>query len=160
MHTEKHDPEDPLNEMGYDTRDVNVKGVSKAAIWFFVFTAGSFVIGSFALRLLFIPHDPGTQAKASSTALVPAGTPLLQTNTSTKVDIMSFRQAETKVLTTSKELPDGSVRIPVERAMNLLTRRGFAPTGNPTAAVTVGNTIKQNALSPDEAKAQAAGTPR
>lgn len=142
MHT--NEPrEDPLVDMGYETRDLNIKGIRKASIAFFGFAFACFGV----VILWYWTIGPGQQHRNETPAnarLIPEKpNPLLQSNVTAKVDIMTLRQAETKVLegTGYVEGQPGYVHIPIDRAIDLVAA-GQVPisTGRSIPATNPGNT--------------------
>lgn len=73
-------------------------------------------------------YEPKTQ--------IPTGVPLLQSNVTTRTDIMSLRKKETERLTTSEEIDGGKgvYRIPVKTAIDILSKRGLPQTAAIPAA--------------------------
>src|SRR4051794_20938454 len=126
MHTEKR--EDPLGDLGYETRDVNYKALNMAAIGFFGFTIVSAVIGWVFFRVMRpLPTKQDMSIRASNLPNDPF--PRLQTNTTARVDLMELRQREDSILSTRGQNPDGSQHIPIDSAINLVVSRGIKPTG-------------------------------
>ncbi len=128
MHDAKHRKEDPLLEMGYEKQDINIKVLGWAAFWFFIFTFVCYGIG----WLFFVKTDPAIVTIQETTPPFsknppPSPNPLLQTNITTKTDIKELRQKETEELTTSAlvDAKSGVYRIPVDRAIDLMARRGL-----------------------------------
>jgi len=148
MHT-NGPKEDPLVELGYDHRDVNYKALIKAVIAFLSFGVGAAIVGAiiytnrFAIFKLQEPR-PGINAELSR-RVAATGTPLLQDNVASKVDIMTLRQKETKRMTSTGYTDETRryVHIPVDRAMEMIAQRGVgsksAATGS-TEPVTIGGT--------------------
>lgn len=162
MHTNhKPEPIDPdvLREMGYERRDIDKKALIKWSIGFAAFGIVSFVIGYFFIYKLIAPAQmaqSGTTVGRSK----PVGAEMnfdgktqrmvLQDNVTTKIDIQVLRQDELKAMeeTAWIDKSKGRVRIPVERAIDLIVERGVS-TGNSVDAKTTGNTIPQNAVAPN-----------
>jgi hypothetical protein len=129
MHTNEK-REDPLVELGYEIRDVDYPKVRKAVIFFLSFAVMSGLIGTFIYTNRFtILHieepKPGINAVLPR-HMPPAITPLIQDNVNSKTDIASFRQAETKKLTTTGYTDDTHqfAHIPIDRAMELVVKNG------------------------------------
>ncbi|HRI42610.1 MAG TPA: hypothetical protein PLL78_00815 [Fimbriimonadaceae bacterium] len=134
----KPDPEqanaqiEEMQKLGYDTRDVDVPLISKAAIGFFVFTTFSVLIGIgvvWAFGLLGSkPHPP-----VRTSPLAAKDSPQLQTNVTAVKDIATLRREENVRLTTYGwvDKDKGVVRIPVEVAMEMALQKGFAERGVP-----------------------------
>lgn len=152
MHT-KHEPDDPevLNAMGYDRRDVDIPLISKATIWTTVLSIGCFIAALVIYNFITTgsPTGAGREAAAKSRNRIPSGTPILQDNITTKLDIEEMRRIERDHLTkpTWVDQNKGVVRVPIDRAMDLVAERGVA-TGEEVSAKTTGNTIPQNAVGP------------
>jgi hypothetical protein len=80
-------------------------------------------------------------------------TPKLQDNITTKIDIEVMRRDERERMENPAWIDQskGVVRIPVERAIELVAQRGVS-TGNEVAAKPQGNTMTQNAVGPGNSK--------
>lgn len=143
-HGHGHEPrQDPLVDMGYETRDLNIRNIAKATIGFFIFTFACF--GLVGVWFYFTNNNYGVHRDPRK-PLPQYPNPLLQTDMTTRTDIMTLRQNEARIMTTTAPNRDGTVRIPVDRAIAILAQRGVAPTGAEVPAQSPGNTIKQNAL--------------
>jgi hypothetical protein len=150
MHS--HEPrEDPLTDMGYETRDINIAGIRTTAILFFLFSFGCFVV----VGVWFLIAKPPMGSELAPNKPMPPI--LLQSDSSVRADIASFRQAETQRLSTSGPNPDGTFHIPVDQALNIIAQRGLPHTETNTAATSPGNTIPQNAIGPGMATSPTAG---
>jgi hypothetical protein len=133
----KPDPEQSnaqIEEMlkrGYDTRDVDVPMISKAAIGFFAFTTFSVIIG---IGIVWFVGLLGTKPEPPlrTSPLAPKDAPLPQTNVSAIKDIATLRREENVRLTTYGwvDKQKGIVRIPVEVAMEKALQKGFPERGN------------------------------
>jgi hypothetical protein len=144
MHT--NEPrQDPLVDMGYETRDVDLKRLGRTAFWFYVFVIGSVVIGALSLLVL----APGYWVDKPTDQLarvIPAEpNPPLQTNVTAKKDMATLRTEEAQRLegTGYANAERTRVHIPIERAMDLLVERGLPKTDANVAAVSRGNTTDQ-----------------
>ena len=152
MHT-SHTPDDPdvLKEMGFDRRDIDGNQMTRWIIAFLVTSLAFFLI-SIPIYNFFAPQQVkwgnGTDT-VTRTKLPKAPNPLLQDNATTKIDIMTMRQSELQKLNATEWVDPKNeiVRIPIERAIDLIAERGVS-TGVAVEAKSVGNTIKQNALEP------------
>jgi hypothetical protein len=158
MHT-KHEPDDPevLKSMGYDRRDLDVPEIKRWTTIITVFCFACFFVSVPIYNYLTTP--PGglwekmwghNRAPDDKTKIrMSKETPVLQDNITTKIDIEEMRRDER----TRMESPawinkdKGVVRIPVDRAIDLVAQRGVS-TGNEVAAKVEGTTIKQNAVGP------------
>lgn len=133
MHTNEP-KEDPLVELGYDHRDVDYKRLVKAVIAFLSFGVGSALVGAiiytnrFAIFRLEEPR-PGIDAQLGRRAFA-KGTPFIQDNVASKVDIMTLRQMETKRMTSTGYTDDSHqyAHIPVDRAMEIVSKKGVSGT--------------------------------
>jgi len=140
MHTEKR--EDPLVELGYEVRDLNTVAIRNATIGFFIFAIGSAVIG-FGVYRVMNPTVFDTKPSLDNRVVPGAPNPLIQSNMAAKTDIMDVRQAETAVLTGPISWSDASkthVRLPIEKAMQIIAAKGVKPTGFSVPAVSKGHT--------------------
>lgn len=152
MHT-NHTPDDPdvLKEMGFDRRDIDGKNISKWIVAFFAFSIAMFVISIPIYRFFAPQQNKWARGEELPTyRKVPqAPNPILQDNITTKVDIAVMRQEELKKMgeTTWIDRDKQIVRIPVDRAIDLIAERGVS-TGEAVKAESPGNTIKQNATGP------------
>ncbi len=140
--------EDELRRMGYETDDVGVATILRWVVFMFVFVFASLVVTYF-IYLVFVPGD-NTQAEINAQSpllsqkrLPPPDAPILQA--APKQDWKDFtRQADEKVHTYGWVNPSrGVVKIPVERAIDLLAERGIpvppAPAPQPQAAGVASN---------------------
>jgi hypothetical protein len=153
MHT-NHKREDPITELGYETRDVSLPGLAKATVYFFGFAIFSGILGWIFLSsgihlgpIQIDGMDPSYIAKKPNTMRkIPASpNPLLQNNVSAKVEISEMRNEEdTKLNGTAYANADQSkVRIPIDSAMNILVRDGIKKVGTAVPAKTVGHTTEK-----------------
>jgi len=154
MHTNKT-PDDPdvLKEMGFDRRDIDGKQMTKWIVAFLALSVSFFLVG-LPIYNLVAPQQARWGSGADKPFRDPSKlpkypNPLLQDNATTKVDIMSMRQNELKTINATEwvDAKKEIVRIPVDRAIDLIAKRGVS-TGLAVAAKSQGNTIKQNALEP------------
>jgi hypothetical protein len=158
MHT-KHEPDDPevLKQMGYDRRDLDVPAIRNSTIWITGFCIACFLVSVPIYNYLTTP--PGgfvekvlghNRVDDNKTRIrMDATTPRLQDNITTKLDIEEMRRDERERMTKPAWVDQnkGVVRIPIERAIDLVAERGVA-TGNSVTAKPQGNTITQNAVGP------------
>ena len=119
---------DVLSEMGYEKRDVNMKALGKWIGAFFGLNLLFFVVGFGFYRWLAPKQiEAGRSRVQPVTRRVPAApNPLLQNNVEAKVDIFRMRQDEVSLLTSYAYVDPraGVVRMPIERAKDLLLARG------------------------------------
>jgi len=147
MHTEKR--EDPLVELGYEIRDLNTKAIRTGAIGFFIFATASAVIGFGVFRWMY-PRG-FTEETAQKRLLPESPNPLIQSNLTTKTDIMDLRQHETKQLTAPIGWTDDShtkLHIPIEKAMEIIALRGLpsSQTNVPATSPGQGGTVQPGQL--------------
>lgn len=122
---------DLLEELGYEPTDEAVGSpVGKFTVWFFVFLT-TMVAGSW---IFFTVFGRVNGFKGSSEAAVrvmpPEGTPLLQGNIAAQADMEELRKVEHDKLESYQEDPQtGKYRIPIEKAMEIVVKRGL-PTRN------------------------------
>ena len=154
MHTNHGPKEDPLTDLGYEPRDVNVGALGKWTIGLFGFIAISIVISWFViagancgpvkfdgLGASYSGHPD--QFKARKIPGEPY--PLLQNNVTAKADIMDVRREEETRLhgygwaNTAKS----RATLPVDKAIELIALRGAPKTGNQVPAVSKGNVSDQ-----------------
>jgi len=154
MHT-KGPKEDPLVDLGYETRDIDIQTIKKAVIAFFAFATVMFVVGAWIYANMNTAFKPEFIAEKDNLRIPKSPNPLLEDNTSNTTDIMAVRQHETAVLTSTGWADDKHTfaHIPIEKAIDLLVERGLPKTGAVIPAVSKGNTT-------DEKKAAKAGGPQ
>jgi hypothetical protein len=112
---------------GHETRDVRLGPIIWSALAFFLLTALAFVV---ALPTLHLFVDEAARSSPPPNPLVAAGArqvppePRLQANP--LADLRALRATEEETLTTYAWVDKnaGIVRIPIERAMQLLVERG------------------------------------
>jgi hypothetical protein len=143
MHT-KGPKEDPLVELGYEHRDINIPALRNAVLGFFAFTFFSFGLG-WALYTHWDPQFSDEYKNAKENRIIPRDpNPLLQNNITARTDLMGLRQHETAILTsTGWDETHTNLHIPVDQAMSLIAQRGLPPTGNSVPAISKGNTTDQ-----------------
>jgi hypothetical protein len=150
MHT-NHKREDPITELGYETRDVSLPGLGKAAIYFFGFAILSGILGWIFLvsgihigPLQIDGMDPNYIAKKPSAMRKLPGSPnpILQSNVSAKVEISEMRNDEDVKLngTAYANADHTKVRIPINSAIDILVRDGIKKVGTEVPAKSVGHT--------------------
>lgn len=128
MHT-NGPKEDPLVDLGYESRDVNYKAVRTSIIGFLVFSFVCAMIGVVIYRNKFLILNVREPDKRAYAKHVPADpNPLLQDNLNSKVDLMNLRQAERARLDTTGYSDDThqAAHIPIEKAMELLASQSGA----------------------------------
>ena len=132
-------------ELGYDPRDIDGPKIYKIVTGFFIFATFFFGVGA----ALYIWRGGGLQSARDARKPDIVG-PKVQGNIAAKVDIMEMRQTERRELETYGVNPDGSSRIPVDRAMALLAERGLPEVKSDEKALSPGTTIPQNAIEPGQ----------
>ena len=119
---------------GYEDSDVSVRRL-------FAFAGGVVglvilgVLGSAAVFHFFVQHQPlGPPASPFEDVRTLPPEPRLETNA--PLDLKRYRDDQEKVLSTYGwvDQPNGIVRIPVERAMDLLLEKGYPLPATSTAA--------------------------
>ena len=143
MHTNHGPKEDPLTDLGYEPRDVNVAQLGKWVIGFFIFVVlsaiTSWVILSSGINLRFLKIDgmsPAYTGKADdfkSRRIPGAPNPLLQNNVTARSDIMDMRRAEEERLKGYgwANAEKTKITMPVDRAIDSMVKRAH-PTGRPS----------------------------
>lgn len=129
--------------VGHETRDINVRVV----MWFAIGLIVAAVIIHIALGAIFAflskAHpSPEAPSRVVVEPRIIAPEPHLQTNPS--VDLTEFREAEENKLNSYGwvDKRGGIVRIPIERAMDLIVQRGL-PTRGPGSQDSSGKTPEQ-----------------
>jgi hypothetical protein len=144
MHTNEP-KEDPLVDLGYETRDIDVKTIHKAVFYFFTFASVMFIVGAWVYANINTAFSPAYQAQKEDLRIPKPPNPLLQDNVSNFTDIMHLRQHETAVLNSTGWV-DGShkfAHIPIDRAIDILAERGLPKTSTEVPAISKGNTAGQ-----------------
>jgi hypothetical protein len=119
-------PESPTHER----RDADV--VSLTMVGGLLFACGALVIlGCIGLLHLFELKDKGRQTRVASVTKTTADFPEPRLQATPAVDLAKLRAAEDKELKSYGwiDRPAGVVRIPIERAMELIAQRGLPEVG-------------------------------
>jgi hypothetical protein len=135
MHKPEHAAEDLTTEeaikRGYEEGNLDIPALLKWAVGLIIFVGASSIFAYLCWVLFTSPNFspsnavPRTKIISPSRQEVPAGIPRVQ-GTPVK-DIKEFRQQEEVRLNGySKDSKDGSLHIPVERAMEILSTQGLA----------------------------------
>ena len=132
-------------ELGYDPRDIDGPKIYKIVFYFFVFATVFFGGGA----AFYIWRGGGLQFARDARKPDIVG-PKVQGNIAAKVDIMEMRQTERREMETYGTNPDGTQRIPLDRAMAILAQRGLPEIKGDEKAISPGTTIQQNAIEPGE----------
>jgi hypothetical protein len=139
MHTKEPRP-DPLTDLGYETRDVNYRGVGIASLIFFGFLFAMLGIAWLYLAI-FEPHvlrfdQQQMPITGQRTPQAPPGrmlenTPVLQSNTTVRTDIRFMRLEEERRLNSTGwvDREVGVAHIPIDRAKEMVLRQGRLPGG-------------------------------
>lgn len=155
MHTNHGPKEDPLTDLGYEPRDVNVGQLGKWVIGFFLFVVASliasWVIIATGLHIGPIQIDAMSKAYAGKgddfkSRKVPGSpNPILQNNVTAKTDIMDMRRAEEDRLKGYgwANAEKTKVTMPVDRAIDAMVSKGLPKTGAEVPAVSRGNDSDQ-----------------
>jgi hypothetical protein len=124
-------PEDLLQELGYETQDIQYKKFAVYGVYYFGFFFICIALGFFFIWLM----SPtglrgGRMADSMPKTTAPTSTPFLQRNITSRTDIMSLRRNETALLTTSGPIDQakGIYRIPIDSAIDIIAQRGLPKT--------------------------------
>jgi len=131
-------PHPPPTNVPYEVSDADAKQISIWTISIFVTIAAGMIAMAALLFGFFkfpIPLDRPPTAAEYERTLPPA--PRLQVNQSG--DLQQFRAHEENVMSTySREQNSGAVRIPIDKAIDIVAARGGLPgTGKPAVAAAV-----------------------
>lgn len=136
---DNHPSPDLLARMGYETRDVAPNTLVRWVFFLFAFIAATSLF-TMGLYNFFVPKDGPSSGEVERTA--PMSTvrrlpPHPQVQAAPMRDMMEFRQAENAQVLEPSQNANGSVNLPVQRAMELLANeRGIAGIrGSQTAPV-------------------------
>lgn len=124
MSTSHHDDQpvdlDQLRKLGYETKDIDVPAIRSSLIWFFIGTIASVVLCiGFYIWIVPAKWNPIPEPERK----FPLPSPMLQTQSEAREDIANLRAKENAILTTYG-MDEGRVRIPVERAMEIVAEKG------------------------------------
>lgn len=128
QHKQQERDWDELKKLGYEPENIKFKTLTASGIFFFVFVALNLVGAAWLLRY-FNPaafNAPSPSAAFAAKA-PPAPNPLLQTNVTTKTDIKSLRQQERAALESYGVVDAGHVRVPIDRAVDIVLEKGLIP---------------------------------
>ena len=118
---------DELKRLGYEPQDLDVGMAVKGTVAFYGFVvlalAMAGVIFFWINRDAFL-YQP-TPAREFYSRIPQAPYPVLQTNITTKTDIMELRQHERQVLTSYGQVDADHLRIPIDRAIDLVLQQGL-----------------------------------
>lgn len=150
MHT--NEPRTPLTDMGYETEDLNMRGLGKGTLYFFLFAFASILGGGLLFWLMDSEGIKDSMTKESQQPFAPKvpqdPNPLLQTNVTVKMDTMELRKMEDNALATPAYIDKtkGIIRIPIDRAIDLTVER-MQP-GQPTTTVNPGSNVVGEGAAP------------
>jgi hypothetical protein len=128
-HGHQHGP--PDTSKGYEQSDLQITGIVKGVVGYFIFTA---LVGVFVLVLFIVFHqNDQTQADMGPTRVPSQPYPLLQNDVTAHTDIWNLRQNEQYLLdnVTYVDKSKGILRIPIEDAIDQEAAKG--PNGQPQA---------------------------
>jgi hypothetical protein len=115
----------PAPPAGYETRDANVRGVFNFLVILTVVMVLTFVVCYGLFRYLSAqPETPASVSPFAETRQLPLG-PQLQVNP--REDLLQYRAQQEKALESYawENRGAGTVRVPIEVAMELLLRKGL-----------------------------------
>ena len=119
---------------GYETRDANTGGVFKflAVLGIVLAVAGLVCWGLFRFFSAHATNQAASDSPFADTRQLPLG-PQLQVNP--REDWLKFREEQEKSLETYswENRAAGTVRVPIEKAMELLVKKGLPVQGSPQA---------------------------
>jgi hypothetical protein len=159
MHTNHGPRPDPLTDLGYEPRDINMRKIGLATAFFFGF-AFFCVFATWGIIKLMMPSyfDQRADLPHYSTQIPTPPNPLLQTDVTARTDIQDLRRKESTSLHGGGwvDQPKGVAHIPIDRAMEIIVEReGSAPRETSNAT-----TPNANATATVPATATGAAAPR
>jgi hypothetical protein len=116
----------PAPPAGYETRDANVRGVFSFLVVLTVVLVLTFIVCWGLFRYLSAqPEEPASISPFAETRQLPLG-PQLQVNP--RQDLLQYRDEQEKSLESYgwENRSAGTVRVPIEQAMELLLRKGVS----------------------------------
>lgn len=146
-HSSQHDSEAQSLKVGYEVTDANTHQISLSSIAIFV-TVGAGMLSMFLLinGFLRFPQELDRKPTAAEYERSLPPTPRLQVDQAG--DLSTFREREEAAVTSwRRDSNSGAVRIPVDKAIEIVAARGILPGTRPAAA----------AAKPAAATAQAQG---
>jgi hypothetical protein len=114
----------PTPPAGYETRDANVRGVFNFLVVLSVVLVLTYIVCWGLFRYLSAqPEEPASVSPFAETRQLPLG-PQLQVNP--RQDLLQYRDEQEKSLESYgwENRSAGTVRVPIEQAMELLLRKG------------------------------------
>jgi hypothetical protein len=126
----------PAGSPGYETRDANAHGVFRFMIYLILVLVFTSLVCWGLFRYLSVSQsNPATDSPFAGTRQLPSG-PQLQVNP--RQDLLKFREEQERSLESYawENRGTGTVRVPIERAMDLLLQKGLpvATESSPAAA--------------------------
>jgi hypothetical protein len=118
-------PGAPAGSPGYETRDAHIGGVLKFMLYLALGLAASCLFCWWLFRYFsVIEKNPTSPSPFAETRQLPAG-PQLQVNP--RQDLLKFRAEQQQALNSYawEDRDAGTVRIPIDRAMDLLLKKGI-----------------------------------
>jgi hypothetical protein len=135
----------PVPSPGYETRDTNARAVLGFALVLFLTVVGAFVSmrGLFAHYSVSQQLGPAASPFDSDRALPPE--PRLQVDP--KVDLQQVRESQEEILRAYGwvDKAGGKVRVPIDRAMDMLIAHGLPTRANGTASPVAASGVKEQA---------------
>ncbi|MES2462845.1 MAG: hypothetical protein V4671_19860 [Armatimonadota bacterium] len=128
---------DQLARLGYETRDIALNTLSRWLVGLFIFIAVA-IFGTLGLYKALVPTWSEVE-KMSPIAHVRTYPPNPQLQARPRRDMIEYRGAEEKLLNSYTKGENGTVNLPVDRAIDLLAERGISGVkgGQPAAPGTV-----------------------
>jgi len=119
---------DYLRQLGYEARDVSLNALGKWLIALGVFIGGTALVTYGIFKLFVAPVVPGAEQRPGITVPLPpppAPNPALQP--SPRLDLRKWREEEDEAMNSYGwvDRKKGIVRIPVDRAMDLIAQKGL-----------------------------------
>ena len=119
------EPPQKQDATGHETRDINARAVAWFGLGLVITFLLIFLMARWLLGIFGAQHSVGTAVSQISGQRMPPPQPRLQTNSTG--DMARFREWENGILTNYSwmDRPAGVVRIPIERAMDIIAERGL-----------------------------------
>ncbi len=124
--------QDQLAKLGYETRDIALNTLSRWLVGLFAFIAVA-AFGTLGLYKLLVPTYAETE-RVSPLEHVRTYPPNPQLQARPKRDMIDYRAAEGKVEKNYTKGENGTVNLPITRAMDLLAERGISGVKSGAAA--------------------------
>src|SRR5262245_61164420 len=136
MHHER-DPEainaETRPEIGYEYRDISVKGIAVSTLWFFV---GSTIVIALTYVGFVLTINLPLRPETAPAPIPQFPNPLLQSNAKVKSDIAEVKRHENEALNSYGwvEKNKGIARMPIEKAMEEVAENGLGSGSQAPAA--------------------------